>query len=61
MAKILQQMSDHKTPRGKDVALERFLKFQPLTFFRAVELDQQAKQLVEQMEDLFQALQYTDH
>jgi hypothetical protein len=44
MADILQQMTEHKTPRGEDVALERFLKFSPPTFFGEAEHDQRAEQ-----------------
>jgi hypothetical protein len=54
-------MTDHWTPYGESVDLERFLKFQPLIFFGAAEQDQQAEQWVEQMEDIFQTLQYTEH
>jgi hypothetical protein len=60
MTDLLQQMMDHKTPQGEDVALEHFLKFQPPTFYGAAEQDQQAEQWVEQMEDIFQTLLYTE-
>jgi hypothetical protein len=44
MADILQQMLEQKAPHGKDVALERFLKFQPPMFFGETEQDQRAEQ-----------------
>jgi hypothetical protein len=37
MAEILQTLTDRKTPQGEDAALERFLKFQPPTFFGEME------------------------
>jgi hypothetical protein len=35
------------------MALERFLKLQPPTFFGEVEQDQKVEQWIEQMEDIF--------
>jgi hypothetical protein len=42
------------------VALERFLKFQPPTFYGAAKQDQQAEQWIEQIEDIYKTLQYTE-
>jgi hypothetical protein len=56
----IQNLTDWGKPRGEDVALECFLKFQPPTFFGVAEQDQRAEQKVEQMEDIFQTLEYSE-
>jgi hypothetical protein len=53
MAEILQNLTKRRAPCGEDMALERFLKFQPPTFFSMAEQDQWAEQWIEQMEDIF--------
>jgi hypothetical protein len=42
------------------LALERFLKFQPPTFFGVAEQDQRVEQWVEQLKDIFQTFQYSE-
>jgi hypothetical protein len=37
MVEILQNRTERRAPHGEDVVLERFLKFQPPTFFGEAE------------------------
>jgi hypothetical protein len=60
IVEILQNLIERRAPRGEDVALERFLKFQPLTFFDEAKQFQQAEQWTEQKENIFQTLQYSE-
>jgi hypothetical protein len=53
MTKILQTLSKRRALKGEDAALERFLKFQPPTFFSKAEQDQKVEQWTEQMEAIF--------
>jgi hypothetical protein len=60
VADVFQPMSDPRTPQSDDVALERFLKFYPRTFFGGAEQDQLAEQWLEQLEEIYQTLHYTN-
>jgi hypothetical protein len=59
ITKILQSLIENRGPREEDEALEKFLKFQPLTFFGEVEQDQKAELWLESIEDILKTLLYS--
>jgi hypothetical protein len=66
MADVVQNIArperweEPRSKLGKDLALERFLKFKPLLFIGKPNLEWEAETWVEQMEDIFVVLRYSD-
>ena len=60
MTEVLEGAVGRQTKKTKDEALERFLKFQPPIFFGETDQDQKADLWMDQLEDIYAALQYTD-
>jgi hypothetical protein len=56
----LERREEHRDHLGKDLALEKFLKFLPPLFQGKADSEQEAEAWIERMEDIFAVLNYSD-